>query len=348
LSHWYGLKSPLWTKALERYRGEPEDEDDEYQTIPEAGTLDELLDHVNALKPPNASEKAVINRLGPILKYINDFSAVTALFFGADTKLTALVWGSLRVILSLASETGHNLRDIVDILEELSLTPPRFQSYEKTLPMNKAFEKALLNVYTEVICFYARTIHFYRINPHDLLRRKAWADFLGDFSKTIKRIKRLSSVVEGEADAARMSLDRTNYTEVLDLIQQMKETKMTTEKKTCYVVPYQVNPRFSGREEALHKIRQTLAPEKSRDRQVSFALWGMGGVGKTQVALQYAATSRPYFDIILWVSADSAIQVSQSFGDIAVRLGLHGKYEADVVGAAPKVKAWLLDTGTHS
>lgn len=155
--------SPLWTKALERYREElGEQEIDEYRTMLEAGTFEDLVNHIKNLEPPNAQEKAVINRLGPILKFVNDFSAFTALYFGADVKLAALVWGSIQLILRLASSTENTLQDIVDVLEELSLTLPRFRYYEKTLPIDDNFENALVDVYTEVICFYARTIHFYR------------------------------------------------------------------------------------------------------------------------------------------------------------------------------------------
>lgn len=106
------------------------------------------------------------------------------------------------------SSTSDTLRDIVDVLEELSLTLPRLKNYERTLPLDDAFEAALIDVYAGVIYFYVRIIRFYRSNPHGVLLRNAWADFHGGFSKTIQRIKRLSSVVESEADAARMRLKK--------------------------------------------------------------------------------------------------------------------------------------------
>lgn len=52
------------------------------------------------------------------------------------------------------------------MLEELSLTLPRLKSYEKSVPMDKELESSLLAVYTEVICFYARAIHFFRSHKH--------------------------------------------------------------------------------------------------------------------------------------------------------------------------------------
>ena len=52
------------------------------------------------------------------------------------------------------------------MLDELSLSLPRFRSYEDTLPMNKNLEAALIEVYAEMTCLCARTINFFRQNPH--------------------------------------------------------------------------------------------------------------------------------------------------------------------------------------
>lgn len=305
------------------------------------------MDQIKTIQPPNVREKAVVNRLDSILKFINDFSAIVAVCLGTEAKLAALVWGSIRIILTLASSTSDTLQDIVDVLEELSLTLPRFKYYERTLPLDDAFESALIDVYGEVICFYARAIHFYRINPHGVLRRNAWADFYGDFSKTIQRIKRLSSVVESEADAARMRLEKNGYVEVLELMKTLKENRISPKIKPCYYVPYGVTSRFWGREDDLRKVQNALDPSDEQQGQRSLALWGMGGVGKTQVALRYASMSRQRFQTILWVPADSNVQLLQSFREIANRLGLVQTREEteDAVSAMMKVKTWLTEAG---
>ena len=61
------------------------------------------------------------------------------------------------------------MRDVLNMLEELSLSLPRFRAYEKTLPMDEALETSLLDVYTEMTCFCARTINFFRSNPHRMV-----------------------------------------------------------------------------------------------------------------------------------------------------------------------------------
>ena len=340
--------SPLWNIALERYKVELEDNNiDEYQAILEHGTLEDLVEQIKTIQQPNAQEKAAVSRLDSILKFVNDFSAVVAVCLGAEARLAALVWGSIRIILTLASSTGDTLHDIVDVLEELCLTLPRFKYYERTLPLDEAFETALVDVYTEVICFYARTIQFYRINPHGILRRNAWAKFYGDFGKTIQRIKRLSLVVESEADAARMRLEKNGYAEVLELMKTLKENRISPKAKPCYYVPVGVTARFWGREDILREIQGALDPTDDVHGQKSIALSGMGGVGKTQVALHYASISRQRYQTILWVSADSNIQLLQSFREVAQRLDLIQTDDEtkDATSAMMKVKNWLTEAG---
>jgi hypothetical protein len=52
------------------------------------------------------------------------------------------------------------------MLEELSLTLPYLKHYERTVSMDSEMEATLLTVYQEVICFYARAIHFFRSHNH--------------------------------------------------------------------------------------------------------------------------------------------------------------------------------------
>lgn len=290
-----------------------------------------------------------MNRLGPILKFIDDFSAIIAVSFGADAKLTAFVWGSIRLILTLASTAGDTLQDVLGMLEELSLTLPRFRTYEQTLPMESAFEVALLDVYTEVICFYARSIRFFRSHPNIPLLRNAWEEFHGDFSRTLRRIKRFSSTVEGEADLARMRVDKEKYHEVLELMKDLKKPNIKEEEDCIYqhyLIPHDVSPRFLGREQALQAVWNSLNPNENIDSLKTFALYSMGGVGKTQIALRYANQSRKQYDAIFWVSADNTISMARSFRNIAENLGLVTSNEEmqDSVSAMLKVKAWCTNT----
>ncbi|KAI1407008.1 hypothetical protein F5Y13DRAFT_207064 [Hypoxylon sp. FL1857] len=341
--------SPLWHRALETYQEELGGNED-YQAINEVHSLDDLLNHMNTIQTTPSRDRETLvslNRLAPKFKFVDDFSAIIALAFGADATLTAVVWGSIRLILTLASSAGDTLQEVLDMLEELSLTLPRFRVYEDTLPMGRQLETALVDVYTEVICFYARTIHFFRDHPHVLLRRNAWERFHTDFSRTIMRIKRISSVVESEADLARMRLDEHKYKEVIELMDSLTTKRKDDIQRTKYHhIPFLQNGRFSGRSELLSTIRGVLDPEQATSPTKSMALFGMGGVGKTQLALQYAHESADRYDVILWIAADNSITIGQSFREVAQGLQLCQNPEEiqDSAAAIWKVKNWLSAT----
>ncbi|KAF1975755.1 hypothetical protein BU23DRAFT_438509, partial [Bimuria novae-zelandiae CBS 107.79] len=161
------------------------------------------------------------------------------------------------------------------------------------------------------------------------------------------RIRRMSATIESEADFARMKGDRGKYDDVLGLMEKMKETKLRDEEAKQYRhVPSFLSPRFWGREDALNAIEQVLAPTKASTRLKSFALYGMGGVGKTQIALQYAQRHRGLYKVILWVAADNVINMGQTFRDIAKLLRLSQTEQGlqDTNGCMLKVKGFLTDT----
>lgn len=172
------------SQALDRFNIELKNDD---EAILDVDNVEELLAQAKAMEPATSarSKPSSFKRLESILPHINDFAAVIAVCSGADAKATGLVWGSLKVVFmvrfplilaftrliltkhtQLASPSKDTLDDIVNMLDELSLALPRFRSYEENLPMDEALETALIEVYSEMTCFCARTINFFRSNPH--------------------------------------------------------------------------------------------------------------------------------------------------------------------------------------
>lgn len=141
--------SPLWEKALESYHKDLA-ADDDFRMILETGSLEELLADDHILQPFGPQGRKALdsmNRLKPTFKLLNDFSVVLAVSFGVGTAVTAVVWGSIRMILTLASAADNTLQEVSDMLEELSLTLPRLKHYEKTVSMDSEMEATLLTVY---------------------------------------------------------------------------------------------------------------------------------------------------------------------------------------------------------
>ena len=62
---------------------------------------------------------------------------------------------------------------------------------------------------------------------------------------------------------------------------------------------------------------------RQHTQNISFiAVHGMGGVGKTRVALRYATSHRDDYDAILWILADNSIKIAQRSLEVAHRIRL--------------------------
>ncbi|KAJ9131270.1 TPR-like protein [Coniochaeta hoffmannii] len=95
-----------------------------------------------------------------------------------------------------------------------------------------------------------------------------------------------------------------------------------------YHLPFPRNTRFVGRDETLGTLRDRLFVRESP----RVALVGLGGVGKTQVALALAFwTKENKADwSVFWVPALSAATFEQAYTDIANRLGITRGDDQDV------------------
>ena len=107
------------------------------------------------------------------------------------------------------------------------------------------------------------------------------------------------------------------------------------------------NPHFYGRNEELATIDKYLLPPTashvSGKRTLrSFGLCGMGGLGKTQIAMQYILTRQSHFDAIFWLPADDKNTLGENFASIAQLLGLEDVTDTqDLTISRERVKGWL-------
>jgi tetratricopeptide (TPR) repeat protein len=84
------------------------------------------------------------------------------------------------------------------------------------------------------------------------------------------------------------------------------------------------NPAFTGRVELLDQLHASLRPgQTAAVVQVrAQAVHGLGGVGKTQLALKYAHRHQGDYDLLWWVTADPAAAIPGQLVALARRLGV--------------------------
>jgi len=93
-----------------------------------------------------------------------------------------------------------------------------------------------------------------------------------------------------------------------------------------------------------------LLPSASETEQLShgpriFALCGVGGIGKTDLAVQYAHLRKDRFDAIFWLEAGGVSQLASNFGQIPTDLQLESAEEAQNLELSIEIaKEWLATT----
>lgn len=105
---------------------------------------------------------------------------------------------------------------------------------------------------------------------------------------------------------------------------------------------------FCGQEQILKTIKEALIPsggiEGSQGGPRQFAICGLGGMGKTEIAIQFALQNEDAFDAIFWVRADEPAKLDECFMNISVKLGLETAAEAtNQVVSRSLVKGWLAN-----
>jgi hypothetical protein len=81
------------------------------------------------------------------------------------------------------------------------------------------------------------------------------------------------------------------------------------------------NADFTGRGATLELLRDKLAGG-GRAVVVAQALYGLGGVGKTQLALEYAHRFMADYDLVWWVPSERAEETSGALAELARKMGL--------------------------
>jgi tetratricopeptide (TPR) repeat protein len=82
------------------------------------------------------------------------------------------------------------------------------------------------------------------------------------------------------------------------------------------------NKNFTGREELLATLRAGIASQVTAVVPQPKTLHGLGGVGKTQMAVEYIYRYRHEYDVVWWIPSDQPLLVKTALAELAPHLGL--------------------------
>ncbi len=158
--------------------------------------------------------------------------------------------------------------------------------------------------------------------------------------------------------AEELGLTEVNLSPLASTQEDVLETESipssSSEPAGLWVVPYRRNPHFTGRDEVLDQLVQQLALEQQEQITVTRqavlsqaqAIKGLGGIGKTQIALEYAYRSRQQgrYSHTFWINAANEEAIITSFQVLAEQLpSFAARYEKDQHKLIAAILRWLQE-----
>jgi tetratricopeptide (TPR) repeat protein len=158
------------------------------------------------------------------------------------------------------------------------------------------------------------------------------------FQSANKPDEPLNSMQEHEQDAVLLSVAQR----ILKLARSKSSQSSSADggrtagaSSMVWNVEHPRNPFFTGRGQILEALNRELAANGKA------ALSGMGGVGKTQTAAEYAYRHRGEYSAVLWAKADGEDSLKAGLAALADKLGLPEKDETDRDKAVNAARRWL-------
>jgi hypothetical protein len=139
--------------------------------------------------------------------------------------------------------------------------------------------------------------------------------------------------------------DTVSRSSTLSLARTMSQPEEQA-KLPCVILPAIRTSRFFDRTDVIEKMDHHFNQADPDSTFRSLALYGLGGVGKSSVALRFVESKirRGELDAMFWVYSEKLVTIRQSFTDIAMQLKLPDARPKDHDENHALVLRWLQHT----
>ncbi|UZP40479.1 hypothetical protein NXS19_008295 [Fusarium pseudograminearum] len=336
----------LWLQAVEKYKRnlstedravfakqKPEDIEKIFTALsqPPPGKTGKLQDTKAALSPDATAN-------------IKNMTQLFSTFTSWLPEVSTTIWISVHLLNERKNVNSETLRIFDETAECLSSSVPDFGAFQEVFADMNDVESGIVEFYSRVITFLLAALDQTKQSSRRTHKLGIEAAPIA-LSKAGAAIQDQKQVVERQIEASNLIIQNKRHTEIRDILQDLKLQKQPPSRSPspCHVIPYSANPLFHGRQETLDKLKAHLIV--SRQKRASFAISGLGGVGKTQIALKFTYDNLDRYPIVLWMQADSKQKLAESYANAAKRLHIEpedSQKDADAISTV--LKTWLSES----
>ncbi|KAF7927550.1 uncharacterized protein EAE98_005932 [Botrytis deweyae] len=262
--------------------------------------------------------KDQVKRIMEAFKKVKEFGAALA---SIDPIHAGLPWAGVSFLLSLVSNDFEQNEALLEGLEKLSDIIARYTEVESVY-LNTAvagdldiqLELRVIKLYTCILKFQATAACYLSYSTLKRLMRNLpklddWSKLLTEVTSEDENCYRWVSLQD-----SRVLRKLYEHINPLVSIQSLKILPSYFEVPTGRKIPH-----FIGRGEVLARIDSAHSRSSSSKAGI-VVLRGLGGQGKTQIALEYCHISRNKFKAVFWVDASSESSAIRSFETICAKI----------------------------
>jgi hypothetical protein len=168
-----------------------------------------------------------------------------------------------------------------------------------------------------------------------------------DLDQIITNVEKHKQQFEDKATLASRKRNEDDHAKILQNV-----LPVVTVPKVAYPIfniPFRRNLKFFGREKIMQELHNQLKNVTDDYEPSSSVLHGMGGVGKTQTALEYSYRFRSQYQCIFWLPAEDSVALSRAYCTIGAQIGFFafGHESHTSQREIEAVYEWLKTTGTY-
>ncbi|KAL8896345.1 MAG: hypothetical protein Q9207_007750 [Kuettlingeria erythrocarpa] len=289
----------------------------------EVNNIDDFRNELNRLLdeyPDDAdAPRHVILLLYPTLDHFEQFTQSFVKMMSQKVE-TCMLWGLLYLVIKLSLESRGTIERITRMLEQIGHKLRRLNECSSAFSDTSKIKGDTVEINREIVILWLNIIMFFRTQSQSMDSREnhlilqklsaLYNEAMSTIGDAVGRIEKAAELTERQA---RM-IDVEMFSKMLSL----NPGKDQSGQIPFCVLPVARNRRFFGREKILAEIDDQLQPGKKSGSIRSLAIHGLGGVGKTQIALEYAYSKQAELDAVLWVPAENTLALQQGFTKIAV------------------------------
>ena len=288
------------------------------------------------------AEKEILlyNQFNKIIKFVQAFKDVTTSAAGLDPVHAGLPLAGLFLLMQFVVADTDQYTSMVAGVEEVSWVINRYKYVESVFAetgFTRDFEQLLITLYVSVLKYQVLAASYYRRNSGMRFLRSI--PKLDDLSETLADIRRhdeactalgrIFDVKEGqlrhrEIRSILLDFDKKMELGLAEVTRELRNTAIPDPSKSAGLpevpFPFAPDPKFTGRETVIADLDAGFGNFRR------MALVGWAGVGKSQVAIEYAhrvRKSRPSTRIY-WVRGARRDTFINSYQSLAGQLKLPG------------------------